>query len=129
MIADFIDTLANIKVFREDDRSIEPTMFEASLNSYREDTKTRIIVVSNGFKFEPIEALGMAFDIDPAFLDLGLNYMSFKSGPPNLESLGQYVALEPFLYAQMLKTKKRATAEVNFGTFNVICNLLPHLAD
>lgn len=129
MIADFTDKLAEIKVFREDDRNVEPSMFEAALSSYREDTKTRVIVVSNGFRSEPIEALGMAFDIDIALLDLGLNRMSFKSGPSNFESLGQFVTLEPFLYAQILKTEKHATAEVNVGTFDVIYIVIRCLID
>lgn len=120
MIADCTDVSTEVQVFREGDSSVGPSMLKAALNTYKEDVKTRIIMISpcEWVPAEMIDALGMALDIDPAFFQLAVgNIVHFQS--PMFEKSAQYVIFEPFMYVQLVHAQKDAATRIRVGKFEI----------
>ena len=122
VIADCTDVSTDMQVFREGDSSVEPSMLKAALNTYREDVKTRIIMITPcaWVPAEMIDALGMALDIDPAFFQNAVGNMA-HSVSPMFERSGQYVMFEPFMYVQLLHAQKDAATRIRVGKFEIDC--------
>ena len=125
VIADCTDVSTDMQVFREGDSSVGPSMLKAALNTYREDVKTRIIIVSPcaWVPAEMIDALGMALDIDPAFLQVAVEKID-RPGAPAFEKFGQYVLFEPFMYVQLLHAQNDAGTRIRVGKFEIAVLLL-----
>ena len=119
MIADYSDTSIKKEVFQQGDKNIEPSAFIPALNSYGENVRTRIIMVTPCDMIPPelVDALGMALDVDPAFFQFAINYIRRKSylGAPPFQKFGQFVILEPFLYTQILQVQKGTAKNVHIG--------------
>ena len=128
VIADCTDISTDVQVFREGDSSVGPSMLKAALNTYREDVKTRIIMISPcaWVPAEMIDALGMALDIDPAFFQLAVENIA-HFGSPMFEKSGQYVIFEPFMYVQLLHVQKDAATRIRVGKFEIDCGLVAML--
>ena len=132
VMADCTDASTEIKVFRQGDRSVKPSMLKAALNSYGEGIRTRIIMVTpcHWVPSEIIDALGMALDVDPAFFQLAIDRIRdvdsscgiLNFGPPMFETFGQFVILEPFLYTQLLQVQKDTATRIQVGRFEIDCN-------
>ena len=125
VIADCTDVSTNMQVFREGASGVRPSMLKAALNTYREDVKTRIIMISPcaWVPAEMIDALGMALDIDPAFLQVAVENID-RPGAPAFDKFGQYLLFEPFMYVQLLHAQKDAATRIRVGKFEIDCGLV-----
>ncbi len=87
VIADCTDVSADTRVFCEGDSSVGPDMLKAALNTYGEDVKTRIIMVTPCARVpaEMVDALGMALDIHPAFFQFAISFFP-RSSPHMFEN-------------------------------------------
>ncbi|KAL9633358.1 MAG: hypothetical protein Q9164_004744 [Protoblastenia rupestris] len=129
VIADCYDASTEVKNLRhgQRDRSVEPETLVSTLKSFGENVKTRVIMVTSSdlVPSEFIDALGMAYDVDPAFFQFAIGRMSRYGkrviGPPHFEKFGQFVMLDPLLHAHLLYVQKDAATRTQVGMFKAGC--------